>query len=182
VSGSEQLQRLAYPLPYLVFIHSEAARGEGHVLLDGRGEERGLGELEDEAHPAAQLAPPERPRIHAVHEDAAARRLEEQVQVLDERALPRARPADYAEHLVRLDRERDAPQRLDLEWGPRRVDVPHVLELDPHRNPNDGVPKMRRPGTRSTVIPVTSAEGSPRDPPVSVPSPGRARAPPRAAR
>src|SRR5215211_3074027 len=131
--GTEQRQRLADPLAYLDFAQPPPARGEGHVLLDGRGEERRLGELEDEAHPPPQLVLRERARVHAVDEHPPARGHEKKIQVLDERALPRARPADYTEHLLGLDRERDPAERLDLEWGSRRVDVPHVLELDPHR-------------------------------------------------
>src|SRR5215211_986191 len=131
--GTEQLHRLADPFLHLVFAQPLLARREGHVLLDGRGEERRLGELEDETHPPPQLVLRERPRVHAVDEHLPARRREKKIQVLDERTLPRARPADYPEHLLGLHRERDPPERLDLEGGPRRIDVPHVLELDPHR-------------------------------------------------
>src|SRR5215211_361340 len=131
--GTEQPQRLADPFLHLVFAQPLLAGREGHVLLDGRGEERRLGELEDETHPPPQLVLRERPRVHAVDEHLPARRREKKIEVLDERTLPRARPADYPEHLLGLHRERDPPERLDLEGGPRRIDVPHVLELDPHR-------------------------------------------------
>src|SRR5829696_3033981 len=53
VRGAEQLQRLADPPPSLLLAQPESAWGEGHVLLDGRGEESGLGVLEYQAHPAA---------------------------------------------------------------------------------------------------------------------------------
>src|SRR3712207_6075923 len=53
VRGAEQLQRLADPSPCLLFTQPESAWSEGHVLLDGRGEESGLGKLKYEAYPAA---------------------------------------------------------------------------------------------------------------------------------
>src|SRR5215216_4170553 len=146
--GTEQPQRLTDPFLHLVFAQLLLARREGYVLLDGRGEERRLGELEDETHPPPQLVLRERPRVHAINEHPPARRREKKIQVLDERALPRARPADYPEHLLGLHRERDSPERLDLEGGSRRVDVPHVLELDPHRT---SLPIFMAPASSSGV-------------------------------
>src|SRR5215207_887019 len=125
-------QRLEHPLPDLLFAKSELTWGEGHILLDGRGEERRLGELEDEADPAPQLALFERRRIHAVDEHLATRRDEEQIHVLYERALARARATDDRKHLSRLHDERHAPQRLDLERGAWRIDMPDVPELQLH--------------------------------------------------
>src|SRR5215208_4265641 len=130
---SKRPQRLQHPLPDLLFAKSELTWGEGHILLDGRGEERRLGELEDEADPASELAPFERRRVHAVDEHLATRRNEEQIHVLYERALARARTADDREHLTRLHDERHASQRLDLERGTPCVDMPDVPELQLHR-------------------------------------------------
>src|SRR5215204_4776263 len=127
-------QRLQHPLPDLLFAKSELTWGEGYILLDGRGEERRLGELEDEADPAPQLALFERRRIHAVDEHLATRRNEEQIHVLYERALARARATDDREHLSRLHDERHASQRLDLEGGAPCVDMPDVPELQLHRD------------------------------------------------
>src|ERR671920_2179536 len=107
--------------------------GEGHILFDGRGEERRLGELEDEADPAPELAPFERRRVHAIDEHLATRRNEEQIHVLYERALARTRATDDREHLVWLHDERHASQRLHLEGGAPCVDMPDVPELQPHR-------------------------------------------------
>src|SRR5215208_2938160 len=126
-------QRLQHPLPDLLFAKSELTWGKSHVLLYGRGEERRFGELEDEADPASQLALFERRGIHAVEEHLATRRNEEQIHVLYERALARARAADDREHLSRLHDERHAPQRLDLEGGAPCVDMPDVPELQIHR-------------------------------------------------
>jgi hypothetical protein len=127
VRSTEHPERLTNPLPHLVFVQPELTRREGHVLFHGWGEERRLGELEDESHPTAQLALPERPRVHAINEHLPARWHKKKVEVLDERALPRARPTDDAQDLVWLDGERDPPERLDFEGGSRRVDVSHVL-------------------------------------------------------
>src|SRR5918992_2386111 len=127
-------QRLEHPLPDLLFSKAELTWGKGHVLLDGRGEERRFGELEDEADPASQLALLERRRIHAVDEYLATRRNKEEIHVLYERALARASTADDREHLSRLHDERDAPQRLDLEGGAPCVDMPDVPELQLHRD------------------------------------------------
>jgi hypothetical protein len=67
VPGAEQPERFAHPLEHIVFLKPDLARREGDVLLDGRGEERRFGKLEDEPHPSAQHVLFERPRIHAVH-------------------------------------------------------------------------------------------------------------------
>src|SRR5918992_2180385 len=126
-------QRLEHPLPDLLFFKAELTWGKGHVLLDGRGEERRFGELEDEADPASQLALLERRRIHAVDEHLATRRNKEEIHVLYERALARASTADDREHLSWLHDERHASQRLDLEGGAPCVDMPDVPELQLHR-------------------------------------------------
>ena len=82
----------------------------------------------------------------AVEQDAARRRPEEPVEVLDEGRLARAVLAEDRDGLARLDRQRDAADGLDA----GRVAMDEVLERDADRWPVAG----RSPGGRRSAVAV----------------------------
>jgi hypothetical protein len=102
--------------------------------------ERGVGVLENDLHLAAQvahLAPPQRGKIAAVEDDAAAGRFDQAQDQPSERGLARARFPHQAHRFTRFDGEIYPVNRLDRElaareqaFAPRRKFLAQVLGDD----------------------------------------------------
>src|SRR5207244_13226667 len=84
---------------------SQVSRAEGDLLLDAGGEELMVGILEDVADPPGEVLEGLAGYRGPVHEDLPRRRREETVQVLGERRLAGAVPADEGDELATDDPE-----------------------------------------------------------------------------
>src|SRR5919199_1938407 len=93
-------ERLLDPLAYLILIHLPDLRPESHLVRDGVGEDLVVGVLEDVPD---LLAEPLQSLLYGLlplHANGALRRLQETVEVLDERGLARPVLAEDGEKLA----------------------------------------------------------------------------------